>query len=114
MFNFGLKKIKFDKNNAVWLKKLSLTDFLDIPHVSIVGYAVHMDKTDSKTENNDNPIKQLFEKAIVKVKGTLEKDTLIDGILKNEGLTNLLYSTIFFLSCKKKMLNTYKLTGNLL
>ena len=114
MFNFGLKKIKFDKNNAVWLKKLSLTDFLDIKHIPLVGYSVDMERTGTSTDEKDNPIKQLFEKAIVKVKGPISKEKLIDSLLANDGLTNILYNTIFFISCKKKILDTFKLTGNLL
>ena len=108
MFGFGLKKLKLDRFNTVWLKKLSLTDFFDNEFVPLMAYSLETDEEKiRKNEKPDNELyRSLFEKAIYKVKGYISKEKLIEVVLQNEGVCNQLYACIFLHSCKKKILNS--------
>lgn len=98
---FGLKKIKIDSNVTIWLKKLSLSDFLGCKYIPLISYGVN-DNDNSSDEINDNePIRILFDKAIHKIKG-ISKDDFIRLVLDNESLTSLIYNYIYFNTDKKK------------
>lgn len=100
---FGLKKVKIDKRTTVWLKKLSLTDFLGSEYVPLISHAIEdpEESTDTVSDDTKSHLRILFDKAIAKIKG-FEKDDFIDLVLKNDALTSLLYNYIYFNSDKKK------------